>query len=131
MQVFQWRPIPTDIYHYLTGQVNFRGVYQTNRKNNPSILSAVQLHMHSVSALFFISIQHWTFSTIIHMACEVQFLKRSLSTKNKNQNLPQYCFHHSKLNLLILFDRNSNAALSPTVAYIEPIHNIRQTMKKI
>ena len=40
------------------------------------------------------------------------------------------CFHHSKLNLVLLIETNSNGALYPTTPYTDLIHIIRQKMKK-
>ena len=118
-------------YAFLTlldWQVNFRGVFETSKqtknkqtnKNNSSILSPVQLHMHSISAIFFISTFHWIYPIIMHMPCKAQFLKGSMSTKKKYQNSAQYCSYYSNLALPsypILFLKKIYK-LSPTFTYM-------------
>ena len=71
----------------INSRVVSRNEKTNKQENNHSILIAVQLHMHSVSAILFISTLYWTYSITMHMACKTQFLKGLLSMKNRNKIL--------------------------------------------
>ena len=124
MQVLAWWTMPTHFFLYLAF------LPLLGEKN----ISSAVLYMYSISAIFFVSKLHWN-CFITKMACKVQFLRSSLSTKNKNKNFAKYCLYNLKLNLatfLVFYnDTNSNAALSATVnTYMQPIHNIREKIFK-
>lgn len=111
----------------LDWQVNFKGLYQTKKKN-PSTLSSKKLYMHPVSGIFFISSLQLIYF-IIHMAYKAElFLKAHCQQKTKSKNFSSIMllsFIYLPTFLLSIHIINSDAVLSTTTTYMQLINIIK------